>query len=323
MNSNINAMEKYRTSPLWSKYRKEFKVDLWRRSYGENLDTDNSKIFRSLHLYKLFDNLFFKFTNFQLRFYRYFLKRILGRNRSSSYGLYLYKTKFSEFNNLSDECKRYIEIMHNRIGLKFSYASYKSAYFLYKLSKILHLPNSGNIIEIGSGGVQFSRMLVSEMSSFSLVLVDLPEVILFAKELLLKSKLEARIYGPEEVGEFLKCSESKKVLFLEPDQLENIQLEFDLAINIESFGEMYQDVANNYIDILSSKLRKRGSLFLINRISRCVNLNEPYSLNSHTQFCKYPLDSFETICLEVDDFKIVVSPEDKEKLNYFYLGKRK
>lgn len=316
-------MEKYRTSPLWSKYRKEFSVDLWRRSYGENNDTENEEILSTLKKIKYLDLLVLSFADFQVRFFRFFIKNIFGRNRSSSYGLYLYKTKFSEFLSLSDECQRYIVAMHERLGLKFSYASYKSAYFLYKLSRVQSIPNSGSFIEIGSGGVQFSRMLTSEMSSFELVLVDLPEVIIFAKKLLESSNFEATIYGPEDVEKFIKSRELKKVLFLEPDQLEDLRLEFDLAVNIESFGEMYQDVANNYIEILSAKLRDKGSLFMVNRISRCINLNEPYLLDSHTHFCKYPLASFETVRLEVDDFKSVSSPEDKEKLNYFYVGMKK
>ena len=315
-------MNKFRTSPLWTKYKNEFEQDKIRFSYGENFNTENDQIVRIVSKYKSFDTFIRRLSSFQLRIARFLFRFIVGSKKFNSFGLYLYNSKFSAFKELELDCKEFIELMHTKLGLRFSFTSFKAAYYLYKLSKIKNIPSSGKFIEIGSGGVQFARMFVSQMNSFELVLVDLPEVLAYAMPNLLKSKFAASIYGPKEINDFFKSTDSRKILFIQPDQLEHLNMKFDGAFNIESFGEMYQEVANGYIDILSQKIVKGGFIYLVNRISRCVNIHNPYSLNSHTQFCNYPLTNYIPVVHLIDDFKIVTNQNDVEKLNYLFFGER-
>lgn len=48
----------------------------------------------------------------------------------------------------------------------------------------------------------------------------------------------------------------------------------------------------------------------MNRISRCINIHNPYSLNSYTQFCNYLLSNFIPVEYSIDDFKIVIYQND-------------
>ena len=106
-----------------------------------------------------------------------------------------------------------------------------------------------------------------------------------------------------------------------PNQLNLISIKFDLLNNIESFGEMPQDTVDNYINSVIPKMNSGAICFLINRVMRCTNLNDPTNHKSWTMFYKYPLSNFETVVKKIDDFKDLNNSDEKNRCNVFYIGK--
>ena len=119
-------MNKFRTSPLWTKYKNEFEQDKIRFSYGENFNTENDQIVKIVSKYKSFDTFIRRLSSFQLRIARFLFRFVVGAKKFNSFGLYLYNSKFSAFKELELDCREFIELMHTKLGLRFSFTSLTS-----------------------------------------------------------------------------------------------------------------------------------------------------------------------------------------------------
>ena len=63
-------------------------------------------------------------------------------------------------------------------------------------------------------------------------------------------------------------------------------------------------------------------IFLINRIARCVDLNDKTNLKSWTLFSEYPLEDFDILEKKVDDFKDLNSNIEGNRSNILFVGKK-
>ena len=167
-------------------------------------------------------------------------------------------------------------------------------------------------------------MISSNLNSFTYVCLDLPNMIphgykTFTDNLNLDN---IEVFLPHEIKDFNNSKSQKKIIFILPNQINEIGLLFDALINIESFGEMPQSTANNYINSIKKKMNKNALIFLINRIARCVDLNDKTNLKSWTLFSEYPLEDFDILEKKVDDFKDLNSNIEGNRSNILFVGKK-
>lgn len=317
-------------SSLWKNYINDFnlkKNNIIRPSYGINYKTPNSLVILQLKI-EQFVNFFILLINKIFKKVFSFLTpsiTLFGYNNYKNFGLYITDNKFFELNKIDDEFNLYLNQIHQTLNWKYSYMSVKANYNVFKLKEYCKIENfnNKNILEIGSGLCQFSTILTTHLKKYSYVCVDLPNMIPHGYNTLINNKKDVDIFLPHQIEEFKNSNNNKKIIFILPDQFEELSIKYDLLINIESFGEMPQDTANNYLKNSIKKMNKKALIFLINRVARCINPNNPSNLKSWTFFSDYPLDNFKTIVRKIDDFKNLNSELEGNRANIFFLGEKK
>jgi hypothetical protein len=104
-------------------------------------------------------------------------------------------------------------------------------------------------------------------------------------------------------------------ILLTPSQVDLVpKAKFDLAINIESFAEMEQKVANAYVELTYSWLRDGGSMFVANRESR--EMPSGGRVSNITSFWKYPFSNTdEVVLLEYCPMRDLLTNRRKRNVN--------
>ena len=336
-NFNINEFAKfaskqdedYGVSDLWANYINDFDF-LNSKAIRPSYKTNKNRLNKRVVFQTKFNNLIIKFINLLFKI----IKRIslsfintitfFGVKNAINYGIYIPNTMFSRISISDPNFKKELDDFHSLHKIFYSFTSVKSFYNFYCFKNYLPVEsfNNKNILEIGSGAGLLARIFTSNLESYNYVCLDLPQMIPHAYDGLYKDPvINAEVYLPNQITLFNKSKSKKKILFILPHQLDLISIKFDLLNNIESFGEMPQTTVDNYINSVIPKLNSDAICFLINRVTRCTNLNDPTNHDSWTMFYKYPLMNFEIIVKKIDDFKDLDNPEEKNRCNVFYIGK--
>lgn len=161
--------------------------------------------------------------------------------------------------------------------IRLSYNSLKIAYFAHKVfSNCTFDQGSRKIfLEIGAGAGNFQIITAFRFTELTYYVVDLPEMLLISSFETIKHVPNARIFMPNDVEEGIleqPLQGAKKFIFLTPSQIERIpEKTIDLALNIESFAEMPQHVAKNYVHFFYRALKNGGYMFTANRESRVLS----------------------------------------------------
>ena len=132
---------------------------------------------------------------------------------------------------------------------------------------------------------------------------------------------DVSVYLSHEIDDFIKCKNKKKIIFILPIDLRDVELNYDLFVNHESFGEMDIDTVNKYINQISKKMKKDSIIFLVNRLSRNV---DNWSINtSHlTNFFDYNLTFFDKLLMKIDNFRNII-PRQQHLPNVIYIERKK
>ena len=136
-------------------------------------------------------------------------------------------------------------------GKKFSY---ETLVCFSRFLQILNLKPSklDTVVEIGAGVGELARIFITTGTTRKYIIVDIPPTLAFSQHFLSTvlpvEKIE--FFDPNRTsielsGDWLCC-------FLTPDQLAHIP-NFDLGLNIYSFGEMSQNLVYSYINELKKK----------------------------------------------------------------------
>ena len=136
-------------------------------------------------------------------------------------------------------------------GKKFSY---ETLVCFSRFLQILNLKPSklDTVVEIGAGIGELARIFITTGTTRKYIIVDIPPTLAFSQHFLSTvlpiKKIE--FFDPNRTsidlsGDWLCC-------FLTPDQLTHIP-NFDLGLNIYSFGEMSQNLVYSYINELKKK----------------------------------------------------------------------
>ena len=314
-------------SSIWMNLKDEFNYKSnfkQRDSYVINKTISNRTIIFQLKIINIIHR-FYKYTE------KYLFNNIIRKssflyfknpNFVNELGLFIKGNMFFDQKFIQSEHFEEIDNLHKKLGWKYSYMSVKACYNFCEFNKYFEKLNDvQNILEIGSGMCQFACILTTLKDKYFYICVDLPEMIPLGYKNLLENVRECDVFLPNEIEECMSSNSSKKILFITPDLLNNIEFNPDLFINIESFGEMPQKVANNYLEDVSEKMSKDGIILLINRISRLVESSNENDLKSWFFFSDLPLSGFKYITKKIDGFKNLKSFE-KERANIFYLGKK-
>ena len=166
-------------------------------------------------------------------------------------------------------------------------------------------------------------ILAAQLKSFSYVCLDIPEMIpngYFS----IKSKYpdnDIDVYLPHEFDDFIKSSSKKKILFIIPSKLEDLNLKIKLFVNHESFAEMNISTVNNYLNKVKEKLDENSYVFLVNRLARQNSPSNPLKYISYTFFDRYDLKGLEVVIKEIDRYRNIFKGKELRE-NIFYIGKK-
>lgn len=95
-----------------------------------------------------------------------------------------------------------------------------------------------SILEIGAGYGRTCHTILENEVVEKYTIVDLENALHLSRTYL------SQVLSPDKF---------KKVVFINIDSLSNLDDEYDLTINIDSFAEMYEDVVRNYLEIIDIK----------------------------------------------------------------------
>jgi len=322
-------------SPLWEDMSKDFSFekDSGLRDYSINSEYSFEKISKFYNYSKKIELLSFlwkrvsgKLLSIILSVERFFTSLVsklvlgdFGAARRFSFHIYpldAYK-KHQEKSNLLIE----YELYNSKNNIFFSHNNYKAFSYFYDLKKHINL-NEGiqNILEIGSGMFNFGTIISKNLASFNYYCIDLPDVALrgylSAKESI---DDDVEVYLPHQLKEFKNSSGNKKIIFLIPSQLDDLDIKIDLAINHESFSEMHIETVNEYLIKLEDKMTSRSILFLVNRFSRLQSYQDNSS--DYTNFYDYNLGKFDQVYENIEVLRSYI-PVQKNYPNVFYIGRK-
>ncbi len=182
--------------------------------------------------------------------------------------------------------------------VRISYNSLKTVYFAHKVFSNCAFDNDRRnfFLEVGAGAANFLIITAFRFSKLSYYVVDLPEMLLVSSFETLKHVPGAHIYMPNDVENGVleqPLRGDKNFIFLTPSQIGRIpNNSIDLALNIESFAEMPQNVAESYIDFFYRILKPGAYMFTANRESRIISEN-----GSFTCYWKLPYSDKDKIIL--------------------------
>lgn len=238
----------------------------------------------------------------------FYTMRMLGKINNKNYNVReLYDWRLFKIWNFlrkeSVDIQKYLEQFKHPLKLKLTYNTLKTIYFFDKLVNICDLfkEKKLSVMEVGAGTGNFAIMMAKQKKNLDYYIVDLPEMLLVASHEINKYVTNAKQTLPNEISHKSKIdSESGGIsfYFLTPEQAALIpEDEIDLVINIESFAEMDQEIANNYVELMYASLRKGGLMFIANRESR--EISREGKIPKITTFWKYPfLSTDEMILIE-------------------------
>ena len=324
-------------SPLWSKYRKDFSINPKQinrtdeRGYGINVEFGDEKIKKFIRINKRKNRLINKFSSLSSiiseRLTKIIANSVLG-SVDPVRRFWLDHPK--DF--LEAYCQKYPEDVDaffnicKKLSWHYSFNSFKSfTYLRFLNNKIESMNLNGkNILEIGGGLCNFAMLLTCNLDSYSYICVDIPEMIpngLYSFSNFQPDKT-IKFFLPHEIAAFYMSKDQKKVLFILPSQLESIKMEFNFFINHESFAEMTIETVNSYLLTVKKKLTRGAIIFIVNRMARCIDREDPLNLNKYTFFHDYDLLGFETIAKQIDPHRSISLGAEFHP-NIIYIGQVK
>jgi len=334
-------------SDLWKGLMKEFEIKedelpgidriVKQKCRGYNFEKINT---RSAKFYNritaLYGGTLYNLKRFKEKFISSPFQRLSGRikkqiahlliksSREPIYDYHLFDARtiklLKYLKHRSVKIEKYLQPLADAKKLVLTYNTLKTVYFFDKLLKncgLSHHPEL-SIFEIGAGTANLAVLFGVHSLCKNYYIVDLPEMLLPASYELYKYLPDAKQFLPSEVGheEEIRLDPDRiNYILLTPDQISLIpDNSMDLVINIESFGEMEQPVANKYVAAMYRVLRKNGYLFSANRESRIVSENNGVAY--FTTYWKYPfLDSDEVILQEYCPMRDFVMGEKIRNIN--------
>jgi len=326
-----------KVSPLWEDMSKDFAVskDASLRDYSINTEYDQEKIekfykySKSVGLlssvvkiisYKILRYL----RKFENTIYGFISKITLGEfGAAKKFAFDDYPLKIYEDHQKNSNLLKQYEEYNKKYKTFFSHNNYKSFSYFFDFKKRIDVAAEKieNILEIGSGLFNFGVILTRDLDSFNYFCIDLPDVAMrgwFSARSHLDSDVE--VYLPHQMDQFNNSSCKKKIIFLIPSQLEDINKKINLVINHESFAEMYISTVNDYLARVNKIMPSDSLIFLVNRFSRQQGYSGKEQL--YTNFDDYDLDRFSIVYRGIEQFRTHI-PGQKEKPNVFYIARKK
>lgn len=216
--------------------------------------------------------VFFVFDKFMPRFARFYersVRRVFALFGVKKDQLYIYfdprlTTTAIYLYNKGIPVSEYYDLISDVKSITENYNANKIFYYYAMLEKTLRLPvDTLNVIEIGTGAANFPVLFGLTRKSINYVIIDLPEMLLVAAHQIKKYVPDCNIIFTNELdGKFDIHDEGKNFFLLAPSDVDMLpENYFDFAVNMESFAEMNQTIANNYIKNFYRVLKPQGSIF--------------------------------------------------------------
>ena len=332
----INEMDAgYEASTIWEEFKKDFgHAGSAVRGYGlsaidERKRTRFQKLSRPINAFFLkIQSLVSKLRSLLLRIFSFVIFSDFIAAKKYSFDKYNDKIYDPEL------LKEFIEEFSSKnIGL--THHTLKTYSYLRTLKNIIgvdYFRSPKNILEIGAGMFNFGHLISQEADEFTYVICDLPEMIVSAhREItsgyIANSSGDYDVFLPTEVDGFNISESKRKVLFIEAaayNKILDLNIEFDLFVNHESFAEMNIGVVNNYLGLVSRCVRVGGFVNIVNRYSRLQTVaaaSGGEKLGNITSFNDYKLTGFKKVYQELDQFRNRI-PVQREDPNVFYIGQK-
>lgn len=325
-------------SPIWKELKNDFNHPSKSSLRGYGLSFFSSARINSYKktasilklLFRLIKSLIIRIENFVLMFLSY-IHFNFDSKAARKYGYDKYDIEVYDQSLLNRFSEKF-----NPYGIGFSHNTLKSFSYLEKLSKHFAFENKSkpvNILEIGAGVFNFGHLISFELKNFSYVVCDLPEMVVTAhyeitSKYLNNDEYSYKVFLPNEINEFTDDKSQRKLLFITPDQLNDLNklgIKFDIFINHESFAEMKIETVNNYLEQVNQLLAENGLVNIVNRHSRPQAKGKSFiglGVKDLTSFSDYNLAFCETLEFDIDPFRSRL-PEQQNTPNIFFVGRKK
>lgn len=294
----MNLSEK---SKIWKEASATFnQLNSDARGYGNNYVRDYAALER---LAPKVRSIFVALEKYIWRLYRLMMSilSLLTTGDRKTYKKYRYDLGVDTRKSMKEKLPEFFSEYQHHLQSQNQFLSYSSArtYYYYKLL-CSELRDNISVVEIGAGYGNLAELIMSKHNIKKYVIIDLPEVIQFTKQRLMKLFPELKII--EDIAESNDLPE-KHILFIKPSDVHKIdQEQFDLAINTESFAEMDVHVSDGYFELLSWILKSGAKFLSINRICRVIGEN-PQELSSISSPFLNNTKSLSIISIEVDKYR--------------------
>jgi putative sugar O-methyltransferase len=158
------------------------------------------------------------------------------------------------------------------------------------------VPNlqGSTVCEIGSGTGNLASLFFYHFKT-KLILIDLPQTLLFSYSYLSQLIPSAKILLPNEIEKEGFDLGKYDIIMISPDQISQIPDDtVDLTVNISSMQEMTKETIESYFDMMDRIIKPNGYFFTSNRVEKIMS-GEPirlseYPWRDHTQTIYYEIN---------------------------------
>ena len=163
---------------------------------------------------------------------------------------------------------RHCIVNNHKVNFDDLYNVY-AAWQIYRMFEELNKKPT-TILEVGGGYGNLCNKITKLFPNVKYVILDLPESLLVQEYFLTQTDRSRNILTLSDIDnsgvESIKSKDFNVALLpgWYGDKLKN-NIEFDLVINMRSFGEMNTEVLNYYFDVIHNTLKYNGLFYCVNR----------------------------------------------------------
>ncbi len=195
------------------------------------------------------------------------------------------------FNSLIGNPRRYAINLNNKEYL-LNFDDLYHVYSAWQIKRTISFLNkttqSATFLEIGGGYGALASKLTSIYKNIKYIIIDLPEVLLIQNYYLKECNPSLNIINLLERENLTNKNykeEKFDVLLIPFNIYKKIKLNFDVAINTRSFGEMPRNILHDYIRWIEDNINSKGLLYNTNRYVFTKSIDK-------NKLRDYPYDNF-------------------------------
>jgi putative sugar O-methyltransferase len=173
-----------------------------------------------------------------------------------------------QFNNLVGSPRR-LEREYNGKNFLLNFDDLYHVYGAWQVKRFIDLYKDvkkiNSIVEIGAGYGNLAHKIKSVYSKCKYFIIDLPEVLLIQHYYLSQNNPSYKIVNLLDPIQNISENQDGDIFLIPFSRYNDVKIDFDMAINHRSFGEMPKQILFNYIKWIEKNISESGLLYTVNR----------------------------------------------------------